>query len=96
MALKTHPAVEISADLLEAIRSFPIQREVEHCSVRFSISPLDIYAECPQCGVRLKVRAYEAAGEIDDIFDAVCEWLNQPGAQQVAQRRQKALKEEGD
>ncbi len=94
MELKHQPNVEISEELLEAIRSFPPQREVEHCGSRIVTSNFDFYADCPQCGSRIKVRSFSATGEVEDVFDAVFEWMNQPTAQDAARRRQAALEEE--
>jgi len=88
MELKQTPGPEISEDLLAAIRSFPLQREVEHCGSRFCVSPFDFYAKCPQCGTRMKVRSFSGVQEIQDLFDAVFEWLNQPPAQELARKRQ--------
>jgi transcription elongation factor Elf1 len=96
MELKSKPLLEIPPGLLEAIRSFPVQCEVEHCGVRITVPPFDIYAECRQCGRRIKVRSFSAAAEIEDVFDAVFEWMNQPMAQEMAQRRQEALAQETD
>lgn len=78
----------------ESIRSFPPQREVEHCGSRIVISPFDFYADCAHCGSRIKVRSFSATGEVEDIFDAVFEWMNQPTARDAARRRQAALGEE--
>jgi hypothetical protein len=94
MALKNPPGLEITEDLLEAIRSFPVQRGVEHCGVHFSIAPFDFYAKCPQCGTRIKVRAFSGGGELEDIFDAVFEWMNQPKGQEVAKHRQADIESE--
>lgn len=47
----------------------------------------DIYAECPQCGTRLKLRAYSAIEEMEDIFDAVFQWSLKPGANAAMQKR---------
>jgi hypothetical protein len=47
--------------------------------------------ECPRCGVRIKVRSFSAIPEIEDVFDAVFEWMNQEGAREVAERRQATL-----
>jgi len=91
MELKNHPNLDISESLLEAIRSFPLQREVEHCGARMAVAPFDIYADCPRCGTRLKVRSFSATGEVEDVFDAVFEWMNQPMAQEVARCRQRAI-----
>jgi len=82
------------AELLEAIRTFPVHREVEHCGVRTMVPPFDFYADCKQCGARIKVRSFSADGEIEDVFDAVFEWMNQPSAQDEARRRQTALKDD--
>jgi hypothetical protein len=94
MDLKRQPEINLSEAELEAIRSFPTQREVEHCGVKFVISPFDFYATCPQCGTKLKVRSFSAHPEIEDLFDAVFEWLNQPGAGEVALSRRAALASE--
>jgi hypothetical protein len=94
MSLEHHPGVEISEDLLEAIRSLPLERQVEHCGSRITVSPFDLYADCPQCGARIKVRSFSGGGEIEDVFDAVFEWINQPKAREMAQRRQMVLDED--
>jgi hypothetical protein len=91
MELKDHPSIDISNDLIEAIRSLPRQREIEHCGARISVSPFDFYAECPRCGSRIKTRAFSAGAEVEDVFDAVFEWLNQPGAQELGRRRQEVI-----
>ena len=96
MELKDRYAIEIPASLLEAIRSFPLEREIEHCGIRMTVPAFDLYAECPQCGARIKVRAFSGTEEIEDVFDAVFEWMNRPMAQKVVKRRLKALAEESD
>src|SRR3954454_22342621 len=96
--MEPNPAlsVDVSEDLLEAIRTFPVQREFEHCGVRMMVAPFDFYADCPRCGARVKVRSFSGAGEIEDVFDAVFEWMNRPKAEDEARRRQLALREESD
>jgi hypothetical protein len=94
MELNQFPSVDVSEDLLEAIRTFPVQREVEHCGVRMIAARFDFYVDCPRCGTRVKVRSFSGTGEIEDVFDAVFEWMNQPKAQDEARRRQLALKQE--
>ncbi|SRR5579884_1612735 len=96
MELKNRPHCEISQDLLDAVRTLPVRREIEHCGTRFSVSPFDFYAECPGCGSRLKVRSYSGVLELEDVFDAFFEWLNQPGAQEVARRRQEIIAEDAE
>jgi hypothetical protein len=67
-----------------------LEREVEHCGVAITVPPFDFYAECPQCSTRIKVRAFAANEEIEDVFDAVFEWMNRPMAKEVAERRLQA------
>jgi hypothetical protein len=91
MDLKNSTGFDINSDLIDAIRGFPAHREIEHCGTRLLIDPFDFYADCPRCGTRIKVRSYSANPEIEDIFDAVFEWMNQDEAGEVAWRRQSAL-----
>jgi hypothetical protein len=94
MKLGNQANINISDQLLEAIWSFSVQREVEHCGVRMTVSPFDFYAECPRCGAKIKLRSFSGVAEIEDIFDAVFEWMNQPLARDAAGRRQMALRED--
>ena len=71
-----------------------MHREVEHCGVRMMVPPFDFDADCKPCGDAIKVRAFSAGGEIEDVFDAVFEWMNRPSAQDEARRRQTALKDD--
>jgi predicted nucleic acid-binding Zn-ribbon protein len=87
--MSRRPAVpaEASAQLIDAIRTFPVERETEHCNHKFAVSPFDVYATCPDCGTRFKVRSFSSAAELEDVFDAVFEWMNDPAARAVADRR---------
>lgn len=91
MAMQTPSQVDVPSDLIEVLRTFPHEREVEHCGAKIVSSPFDFYATCPHCGARIKLRAFSAGYEIEDIFDAVFEWMNQPGAAELARRRQQAI-----
>ena len=64
---------------------------VEHCGTQWSVSPFDIYTQCPQCGNRTKVRSFSGCVEIEDVFDAVFEWMNQPGAEALIRQRRETL-----
>ena len=77
-----------SHSLLEAIRGYPVAREVTHCGSTFVASPLAIYANCPHCGQSIKVRSFSGVPETEDVFDAVLEWLNDPAARDAARQRQ--------
>ena len=43
---------------------------------------------------RIEGPSFSAGGEIEDVFDAVFEWMNRPLAQDEARRRQTALKDD--
>lgn len=91
MSIETPLQMDIPPALAEAIRSFPLHREVEHCGRKMMVSPFDVYATCPHCGSPLKLRSFSAACEIEDLFDAVFEWLTQPQAAELMRRRQEAI-----
>lgn len=96
MATQTPHRIDVPSDLIEALRTFPREREIEHCGARFVASPFDFYATCPHCGTRIKLRSFSAVNEIEDVFDAVFEWMNQPGAAELARRRQQVIEEDRD
>ncbi len=96
MELKRNTDVEIPSDLLEAIETFPLHREVSHCGQTFHVSPFEIYADCPRCGVRIKVRSFAGGVEIEDVFDAVFAWMTQHGAEKIARRRQQVIQQDQD
>jgi predicted nucleic acid-binding Zn-ribbon protein len=83
--------IEIPAGLLEAIESFPTMRDVTHCDRTFAVSSFHFYADCPKCGTRIKLRAFSAGTELEDVFDAVFAWMNQPGAAALANQRRKTI-----
>ena len=83
--------IAIAPELIEAIRQFPNTREVAHCGTTFAASPLAIYADCPHCGQRLKLRSFACVPEIEDAIDAVLEWMNDPTARAAAIARQVEL-----
>lgn len=91
----TYP-IEIPPHLVEAIRSLPVYRSVSHCGETFQISPFEFYLHCPRCGAQVKVRSFTSNMEIEDVFDAVFEWMNQPGAEALARRRQHDLQQDED
>lgn len=80
--------VPVSPALIDALASFPVHREVGHCGATFRVSPFDLYATCPACGARVKVRGFSAGPELEDVFDAVMGWMLQPGAEALVRRRQ--------
>ena len=94
MASVVSTPIVVPSDLIESIRSFPGERIVEHCGARWTVSPFDIYATCPHCGAPIKVRSFSGCPEIEDVFDAVFEWMNQPGAEELVRQRRQAIAED--
>jgi transcription elongation factor Elf1 len=88
--------VEIDSALLDAIRTFPRSRSVVHCGDTIVASPLAIYVECPKCGQRIKVRSFAGVAEVEDVFDAVFEWMNDPTAQAYSEQRRKEIADDAD
>jgi len=86
----------VTPELLEAITSFPVRREARHCGTTFAAGPFDIYATCPTCGTRLKVRAFSGNTEVEDVFDAVLTWMLRPGADAAVRERLAALAADPD
>ena len=85
--MKQQAAREVSRDLIGAIRAFPVRRAIEHSRARIAFDAFDFHVVCPRCGARIKVRSFSALPESEDVLDAVFEWMNQEGAQEVAERR---------
>jgi predicted nucleic acid-binding Zn-ribbon protein len=96
MKLESQARTDVSPELVDAIKSFPVRRTIQHCGTTFSTSPFEIYADCPACGARIKVRSFGATTEIEDVFDAVFEWMSNPAAREAAARRQQAIEEDRD
>lgn len=96
MSIQLAAEVDVPQELLDTIATFPVSREVTHCGAVFAVSPFDIYATCPTCQTRLKLRSFGAVPEIQDVFDAVFAWMNQPGAAEIARKRQEEIAEDTD
>ena len=93
----TRPAeADVSPDLVAAIAAYPTHRDVSHCGGTFRVPPFDVYAVCPACGQRVKVRSFAAVPELEDVFDAVFAWMNQPGAAAAADDRRRAIAADPD
>ena len=85
--------LEISEAFVQALRTFPTQDAIEHCGASIIVSPFEFHATCGQCGSKIKVRSFSSGDEIEDLFDAFFEWLNQPGASEVAEQRQSVIEQ---
>ncbi len=85
---------EVTSGLIDAIRELPTSRAVEHCGETHTVSPFDIYAECPRCGEKIKVRSFSGVPEVEDVFDAVFEWMLEPKAKAAGRDRMEVIKRE--
>lgn len=90
------PPFAFPSELVDVIKSMPHRREVQHCGIRFETSPFDIYAVCPSCGHRIKVRAFSGIAEIEDLFDAFLSWMLQNDGEELARRRLQELRDESE
>jgi hypothetical protein len=91
MAIVKAPEIDISQELIDAVESFPTTRETSHCGQTFAISPFDLYATCPACGTRYKLRAFSSHLEVEDLFDAFFKWMQQPKSASLVAARQQQL-----
>ena len=81
----------VSHQLIEAILSFPVSREINHCDETFFVNPFDIQVNCPKCEKSIKVRSFSGVTEFEDVFDAVFKWLKNPVAMNYFEERQKEI-----
>ena len=81
----------VSSELLEAIETYPTTREATHCGSAFRVSSLAIYGVCPVCGTKVKLRSFSGQPELEDIFDAVFSWMQQPGALETISERRREI-----
>ena len=92
-----YKTVWVDSEIIEAIESFPLTRDLEHCGSKFSVPPFEIYADCPKCDAHIKLRSFTSSYEIEDVFDAIFLWLNRPEALEIAKSRiKKIIEVEGE
>jgi len=94
MSVDSAEQVEVPEELIAAIRALPARRAISHCGQEFEVPIFDIYAACPACGQEIKVRSFAAGAEIEDLFDAVFEWLANPEVQSIAAERTRQILED--
>ena len=57
--------------MIPPFRTFACQK----CGATIRTHALEIYANCPKCGLQYKNRAFGGIGtEVEDVIDAVLEW----------------------
>jgi ribosomal protein S27E len=65
------------------------------CGLETQYHSLQIYAACPECGRRQKLRSFGGIGtEIQDVFDAVLEWFVEEGTFENALKRYQGIKQD--
>ena len=79
--------VHLPIGLVDLIKGTPVYRRVAHCNTSFEVPFFDIYADCPKCNARVKVRSLSACEDVEDVFDAVFQWSLKPGAAEVMKKR---------
>lgn len=64
-------------EIYQALRKLPRFHTITcgGCSAAIRHIPPAIYATCPKCGRRSKMRSYCAGPDIEDIIDLVVIWL---------------------
>ena len=87
-------------DIISDIRHLPHFRTMKcsGCSTEIRVHALQIYADCPKCGLRHKCRGFAAPdSETQDVIDAVLAWAGQGESfDAVMKRRQEILADEDD
>lgn len=79
---------------IEDIQDLPHYREYtcHNCGHKQNAFVLLIQRECEQCGTRSKLRRYASVGtEIEDVVDAVLEWLGQGTEFEDAMKRKRVI-----
>ncbi len=64
---------------IDMIEDYPVVRIVEFdChGTKLKVNPLDIYANCPKCSSRVKIRAFSSyPSEVQDLLVKAKEWLD--------------------
>jgi hypothetical protein len=88
------------APIISEIERLPHFRTIKcrDCSAAIRHHALQIYAQCPQCGVQHKCRSFGAVGtEVEDVIDAVLAWAGDGESfDAVMKRRRAILADEGD
>jgi hypothetical protein len=59
----------------QLLETFPKTRQVYHCGTVHTISNLDMYLMCSKCNIKIKLRAFGAPKEIQDIILLVKKWI---------------------
>ena len=91
MSLQQTAPPNLAPALLDAIAALPLRRDGSHRGPPSAATPRAFYRKPPACGKSVKVRAFAAVPEVEDVFDAVFAWMSQPGAAELVRRRQQQI-----
>ena len=78
-------------DDIDAIKNLPPFRTFacQQCGTSIRVHALEIYANCPKCGLQHKTRAFGGIGtEVEDVIDGVLDWAG-ISREEVKRRHQK-------
>ncbi len=64
-------------DIYEALKVLPkiSKAKCKKCNQDFEYASILIYAKCPGCGEKYKMRSYGAYEEVEDLIVLVLDWL---------------------
>ncbi len=74
-----YDAIEPLQYAIDMIEDYPVVRIVEFSchGTKLKVNPLDIYANCPKCSSRVKIRAFSSyPSEVQDLLVKAKEWLD--------------------
>lgn len=81
-------------NVIKDIENLPHYREYvcKQCGHQQQIYSLFIQANCEKCGTQVKLRGYASIGsEIEDVIDAVLEWLGKGKEFELALKRKQEI-----
>ena len=85
------------SDIIQRIENLEHFRQVKcpACKEKQRFYILDIHGSCSTCGTKLKLRGLGSIGtEIEDVIDAVLEWMGEGKTLEVSLNRQRQIIEE--
>lgn len=78
--------------IMEEIEALPRTKPFSCCGQTTEVCTLDIYAQCPVCKKKSKLRGYGPIGtEIQDMIDAVLKWLGSGKEFEMVMRRKREI-----
>ena len=84
---------ETMNEIIDEIKNLPAFSPIQcpKCGHEYEVSALLIQGECPNCNLYIKYRAFSAEKEIQDVIDAVLEWIGEGESFTAAMDRYKII-----